>query len=75
MPCSLGPAEQSPVVAYHKRRLGCSAQELGASGVTCSDSSALSLALVIKESQAEFDCRNAKGGKGKGGKKGSQGEE
>ena len=65
------------MVVYHKERvaLGAARKSMGASGVTCSDSSAPSLALIINEIHAKFDRRNAKGGKGKGSKKGAQGEE
>ena len=42
---------------------------------TGAEASAPSLALIKKEAQAEFDRRNAKGGKGKGGKNGAQGVE
>ena len=71
------PAEQSAVVVLPQGagRLGCSAQELGASASTASETSASVAAHFEKEIQAEFDRRNAKGGKRTGGKKGAQGEE
>ena len=71
------PQKQSAVVACHEERVALDAarKSMGASGATGSDATAPNIALIKKEIQSELDRGNAKGGKGKGGKKGAQGEE